>query len=54
MKWKVPAPSGFSSPIVAGDLLVITAFDGGKLYTIAYRRSNGKEQWRAEAPAKEI
>jgi outer membrane protein assembly factor BamB len=54
VKWKVPAPSGPSSPIVAGDKLVITAFDGGKLYTIAYRRTDGKEVWRAEAPAKQI
>jgi outer membrane protein assembly factor BamB len=54
VKWKVPAPSGLSSPIVAGDKLVITAFEGGKLYTIAYLRSNGKEAWRAEAPAKQI
>ena len=29
VKWKVPAPEGVSSPIVAGDLLVVTAFDGG-------------------------
>jgi outer membrane protein assembly factor BamB len=54
VKWKVPVPSGFSSPIVAGDSLVITAFDGGKLYTIAYDRASGKEAWRAEAPAKKI
>ena len=52
VKWKVPVPSGLSSPIVAGDKLVITAFDGGKLYTIAYNRADGKEAWRAEAPAK--
>src|SRR5262245_269137 len=54
VKWKVAVPSGVSSPIVAGDNLVITAFDDGKLYTIAYRRSDGKEAWRAEAPAKQI
>jgi outer membrane protein assembly factor BamB len=54
VKWKVPVPSGLSSPIVAGDKLVITAFDGGKLYTIAYRRADGSEAWRAEAPAREI
>ena len=54
VKWKVAAPSGLSSPIVAGDKLVITAFDDGKLYTIAYARANGKEAWRAEAPAREI
>src|SRR5262249_34306980 len=46
--------SGLSSPIIAGDKLVITAFDGGKLYTIAYNRADGKEAWRAQAPAKQI
>ncbi len=46
VKWKVPVPSGFSSPIVAGENLIITAFDDGKLYTIAYRRTDGKEVWR--------
>ena len=54
VKWKVPVPSGFSSPIVVGELLVMTAFDKGKLYTIAYRRADGSEAWRLEAPAKEI
>jgi outer membrane protein assembly factor BamB len=54
VKWKVPVPSGLSSPIVAGANLVLTAFDNGKLYTIAYRRSDGKEAWRREARAKEI
>src|SRR5712691_10685619 len=54
LKWKSPAPSGLSSPIVAGDKLVITAFDDGKLYTIAYNRNNGKEAWRTEAPSKQI
>jgi outer membrane protein assembly factor BamB len=54
VKWKVPVPSGLSSPIVAGDNLVLTAFENGKLYTIAYRRADGKEAWRSEAPAKEI
>src|SRR3954447_22534825 len=54
VKWKVAVPSGPSSPIVVGDKLVITAFEDGKLYTIAYNRANGSEAWRAEAPAKEI
>ena len=43
-----------SSPIVADDKLVMTAFDGGKLYTIAYDRTDGREIWRTEAPAKRI
>src|SRR2546430_5975738 len=54
VKWKVAVPSGLSSPIVAGDKLVLTAFEGGKLYTIAYRRADGAEAWRREAPAKQI
>jgi outer membrane protein assembly factor BamB len=54
VKWKISVPSGSSSPIVVGDLLVLTAFDRGKLYTIAYNRLDGKEAWRAEAPAKAI
>ncbi len=54
VKWKISAPAGISSPIVAGDFLVITAFDDGKLYTIAYRRSDGEEAWRVEAPAKSL
>src|SRR5258708_37589219 len=52
LKWKVTAPGGLSSPITAGDKLVITAFEGGKLYTVAYHRASGKEAWRREAPAK--
>src|SRR5437588_673802 len=40
--------------LAAGDNLVMTAFEGGKLYTIAYRRADGKEAWRNEAPAKQI
>lgn len=54
VKWKVPAPPGLSSPIVAGDLLVLTAFEGDKLYTVAYNRADGKEAWRRPAPAKAI
>jgi outer membrane protein assembly factor BamB len=54
LKWKTPAPSGMSSPIIAGELLVISAFDGGKLYTVAYNRADGKEVWRKDAAAKTI
>jgi outer membrane protein assembly factor BamB len=54
VKWKVAVPSGASSPIVVDDQLVLTAFDAGKLYTIAYDRADGRELWRAEAPAAQI
>src|SRR5262245_50002837 len=46
LKWKVPVPGGLSSPIIVQDKLVITAFDSGKLYTIAYDLADGKEAWR--------
>lgn len=54
VKWKVTCPKGYSSPILVADKLVLTAFDAGKLFTIAYERKTGKELWRAEAPAKQI
>jgi outer membrane protein assembly factor BamB len=54
VKWKVAIPSGISSPIIVGDYVVFTAFDDGKLYTIAYRRTDGQEDWRADARAKQI
>jgi outer membrane protein assembly factor BamB len=54
VKWKVPAPAGASSPVIVGDKLFLTAFDEGKLFTIAYSIVSGQELWRAEAPAKTI
>lgn len=54
VKWKVAVGLGLSSPIIAGDNVIITALEGGKLYTVAYSRADGKEAWRAEAPAKKI
>lgn len=54
VKWKVAVPSGMSSPIVVGDKLFLTAFENGKLLTLAYDRATGKELWRKEAPAKKI
>lgn len=54
LKWKTPVPPGLSSPIVAGDKLVITAFEGNKLQTIAHDRATGKEAWRATAPHKKL
>lgn len=54
VKFKVPVPSGASSPVVVGDRLYITAFDDGKLLTIAYSAVDGKEIWRVESPAKKV
>src|SRR5437660_11818903 len=44
LKWKSPVPSGASSPVIAGDKLIITAFENGKLYTLDYNRLNGNVQ----------
>jgi outer membrane protein assembly factor BamB len=54
VKWKKPVPDGASSPIVVGEKLVITAFENGKLYTIAYNRADGSEAWHVDAKAHEI
>lgn len=54
VKWKTGIPHGLSSPIIVSDKIVITAFDDGKLLTIAYNRADGKEAWRKQAPAKDI
>lgn len=54
LAWKVEVPPGASSPIVVGDKIVLTAFEGGKLLTICYSRTDGKELWRADAKAKKI
>lgn len=54
LAWKVAVPPGASSPIVIGDKLVLTAFEGDKLFTICYSRADGKELWRADAKARAI
>ena len=54
VKWKVPVPSGASSPVITGEKLFLTAFDQGKLFTVAYSIVDGQELWRAESPAKVI
>jgi outer membrane protein assembly factor BamB len=54
LAWKVAVPPGASSPIVVGDKIVLTAFENGKLLTICYSRTDGKELWRADSKAKKI
>src|SRR5436305_715560 len=46
VKWKVAVPPGASSPVIAGDRLFLTGYEKGKLLTLAYRLSDGKELWR--------
>ena len=63
--WKTDLPSGHSSPIISGDLIFLTAAEGGaradstrskvidqggKLLTICLNRRTGAIVWKKEAP----
>ena len=48
--WKTAVPPGHSSPSVAGDKIVLSAFEGEKIFTIALDRASGRILWRREAP----
>jgi outer membrane protein assembly factor BamB len=47
--WKTPLPPGHSSPILVGDRIFVTAYDGDKLVTYSLDRASGKILWRREA-----
>ncbi|MGH9658156.1 MAG: PQQ-binding-like beta-propeller repeat protein, partial [Bryobacteraceae bacterium] len=62
--WKIDLPPGHSSPVIAGDRIVLTAGEGGqrsdagrdkvvdeggRLYTICLDRKTGRVVWRKEA-----
>jgi len=65
--WRTEVPPGYSSPILVGDRIFVTAYEGEKrssaganpsivldhekLWTIALDRASGKILWRREAPA---
>ncbi len=48
--WKTTLPAGLSSPVIAGHRIFLTAFEKGRLLTIALDRRNGRELWRQIAP----
>ncbi len=48
--WKTPLPPGHSSPVLAGDHIFLTAFEGDKLLTFCLNRGSGKILWRRESP----
>jgi outer membrane protein assembly factor BamB len=52
--WQVATPSGPSSPCIWGARIFLTAFDGGKLWTLCLDRATGKELWRRDAGAEKI
>lgn len=53
-RWKTPVPPGHSSPVVWDDHVFLTAFEGGRLWTISLAARDGRERWRRAAPAVEL
>lgn len=52
--WQVATPSGPSSPCISGTRIFLTAYDGGRLWTLCLDRASGKELWRRDAGAEKI
>jgi outer membrane protein assembly factor BamB len=50
MQWRVALPPGHSSPILVGDRIFLTAYEGDKLLTYSLDRATGKILWKREAP----
>jgi outer membrane protein assembly factor BamB len=48
--WKTAVPPGYSSPIVSGDRVFLTAHEGDALLTLCFSRATGAVLWRREAP----
>lgn len=48
--WKTALPPGHSSPVLSGDRIFLTAYEGETLLTLALDRASGKILWRREAP----
>jgi len=46
--WKVAAGSGFSSPIVSGERIFLTAAIDGKLDVLCFSRKDGHVLWRKQ------
>jgi outer membrane protein assembly factor BamB len=48
--WKTTLPPGYSSPVLSGDRIFLTAYEGEALLTLGLDRATGKVLWRREAP----
>ncbi len=48
--WKVAMPPGYSSPVIFGERLFLTAHAGDRLLVLCLDRASGRELWRREAP----
>src|SRR5271156_1055503 len=50
LRWQTALPPGHSSPILVGDRIFLTAYEGEKLLTFSLDRASGKILWKREAP----
>jgi len=48
LMWKVAVPLGKSSPVLAADVLFLTAFEDNKLLTLCLEAKTGMSRWRQE------
>lgn len=48
--WKIPLPSGHSSPVLTEDYIIVTAIEEDTLLTICLDRKNGSITWQKKAP----
>jgi len=44
--WKAPVPAGHSSPVVWGDQVIMTGYEGSTLSVLSYRRTDGTLLWK--------
>lgn len=54
IKWQADVPHGHSSPCIWGDRIALTGLAEGRLVTFCLSKKNGREIWRAAAPAEKI
>ena len=50
LAWRIPVGPGLSSPVLAGERVVLTGVDGERLVTLAYDARTGERVWRQAAP----
>ena len=54
IKWQADVPHGNSSPCLWGDRIALTGLAEGRLVTFCLSKKDGRELWRAVAPAERI
>jgi len=52
--WKVPLPSGHSSPCIWGERIFLTGLENGKLMSFCLERGTGRRLWQREVPAEKV